>query len=151
MSRCWSSQCYSYCWELTVLPRRTNGLLGSWNISDFPPCCCDKILWSKKLRAERDLFCLPDPGYKPSQPGVTAAGPSGSWSHRTYSQGEDGCMLATQFLSPFMQSRIPSRGMTVPIFKEDLSVSVNAIKTTHCRNCSMSLLWSDPGFCIVDS
>lgn len=40
------------------------------------------------LRAERDLFCLLDPGYKPSQPGVTAAGPSGSWSHRTYSQGE---------------------------------------------------------------
>ena len=52
----------------------------------------------------------------------------------------DRCMLATQFLSPFMQSRIPSQGMTVPIFKEDLSISVNATKTTHCRNCSMSLL-----------
>lgn len=43
----------------------------------------------------------------------------------------DGCMLATQFLSPFMQPRIPSRGMTVPIFKVDLPVSVNTIKTTH--------------------
>lgn len=135
MCRCWSSQCYSYCYRGELIVYWVAGIYPT-----FLAVAEIKFSGQRNLR-QKGIYYV-------SQIQVTNHHSQGSQQQDLQGAGHivptvkerDGCMLATQFLSPFMQSRTPSQGMTVPIFKVDLPLSVNAIKTTHHRNSSMSLL-----------
>lgn len=135
MCRCWSSQCYSHryrgepmvCWVAGIHPT-------------FLPVAEIKFSGQRNLRQKGIYFV--------SQIQVTNHHSQGSQQQDLQGAGhtvptvkERGdCMLATQFLSPFMQPRTPSRGMTLPIFKWTFQYQlIQSRQPTH-SNSSMSLL-----------